>query len=232
MVKCEIMTYFVYMNWQKFIIKLLDKDFRFSDLDAERETGIPYQNFSRWRKGEIGKPQKNTIRRLEKGLGITIDDSDPENITYTRNIKEGKIPEGHKPNAIEGSYDIYEFPVLATVSAGPTELADAVIHGEKMMAPYLSKGHRCFAVNVDGTSMDSTIPDGSVALVDMDYPLVDNCIAAVKLVNGKQFIKRYRDLNYEFISLYSDNKEFEPFIVSKKDVISAYRVVWTGQKHI
>lgn len=217
------------MNWQNFI-KLLLKDFRTSTYRLGKEHGISSATLSGIMTGKTISPNQNTVRDLEIALNIKIDDSDPENITYSKNIPESG-PAGHKPNLVLVDYKVQEFPVVGTVSAGPTELADAEIHGEKAIAPYFSPGHRCFAVKVDGNSMDSTIPDGSIALVDMDMPLHDNCIAAVKLKNGKQFIKRYKDLNYQFIGLYSDNKEYETIIIDKDHLVSAYRVVWTGQKH-
>jgi len=55
------------MNWQEFISKLLDQDLRMSSSEAESKTGIRYQIIDRWKRGEVDKPQRNTIKRLEEG---------------------------------------------------------------------------------------------------------------------------------------------------------------------
>lgn len=223
MEKSKEKYYFVSMNWQDFIKQLLSNDLRLSPLDAERETGISYQNFSRWMDGKIGKPQKNTIKRLEQKLNIRIDDSDPENITYTKNEQSTNKIQGNG-TTIDNNVQLYPYPLIATVSAGAGTF-DSRIYNEEFYMNFKPNGHRLFAVKVDGNSMDSTIVDGSIILVDTEAPLTNNCIVATMLTNGKQLIKRYKNINNDLIQLYPDNKEYESFVVDKKDIVSIYKVV-------
>jgi phage repressor protein C with HTH and peptisase S24 domain len=142
-------------------------------------------------------------------------------ITETESSEPGNIP---NIKVLEDNIKLYPYPLIATVSAGPG-VFDATIPQEQYYMDFKPNGHRLYAVKVDGNSMDSTIPDGSIVLVDMDLALTNNCVAVIKLSNGKQYIKRYKDLNYEFISLHSDNRAYEPFIIAKKDIECIHKVV-------
>lgn len=210
------------MNWKKFI-KVLLKEFRTSTYRLEKEHSLSSATLSGIMTGKTISPNQNTVRDLELALNIRIDDSDPENITYTKNEPERK---GIPSNAtiVEDNVQFYPYPLIATVSAGPGVFDSALYH-EVFYMNFKPNGHRLFAVKVDGNSMDTTIVDGSIVLVDQDAPLTNNCIVAVMLVNGKQFIKRYKELNNEFIKLFPDNKEHESFVVTKTDIVSIYKVV-------
>lgn len=71
------------MNWKDFIEHLLS-EFRLSVPDLERLAGISNVTFYKLVSGETKKPYPSTIKKLETALSIRIDDSDPENITFTR----------------------------------------------------------------------------------------------------------------------------------------------------
>lgn len=133
---------------------------------------------------------------------------------------------GNLPNikVLDDNIKLYPYPLLAAVSAGPG-VFDASIPQEQYYMDYKPNGHRLYAVKVNGDSMDSTIADQSIVLVDMDVEVTNNCIVVVKLVNGKQYIKRYKDINPEFISLHSDNRAYETFVVAKKDIECIHKVV-------
>lgn len=53
------------MSWQKFIEKLL-VDFRYSDYDIEKLTGVSNVILHKLRTGKTKKPTQYTIRRLEE----------------------------------------------------------------------------------------------------------------------------------------------------------------------
>lgn len=71
------------MNWKDFIEHLLS-EFRLSVPDLERLAGISNVTFYKLASGETKKPYPSTIKKLETALSIRIDDTDPENITFTR----------------------------------------------------------------------------------------------------------------------------------------------------
>lgn len=78
------------MNWTIFISHLL-KEFRLSSYQLQKQFNINSAIISNLRNGRTKSPNEETIRQLEVALGIRIDDSDPENIRYTR-IDAGDIP--------------------------------------------------------------------------------------------------------------------------------------------
>jgi phage repressor protein C with HTH and peptisase S24 domain len=89
----------------------------------------------------------------------------------------------------------------------------------------LIPGHRYYGLVVSGKSMETTLRDGDKIVVDMDAPLEDSCLVAVKLKNGHQYVKRYYNLNYAFIQLSSDNKDYGVRVIDKNDVAACHRVV-------
>ncbi len=71
------------MNWTIFISHLL-KEFRLSSYQLQKQFNINSAIISNLRNGRTKSPNEETIRQLEMALGIKIDDSDPENIRYTK----------------------------------------------------------------------------------------------------------------------------------------------------
>ncbi|PKL87373.1 MAG: hypothetical protein CVV23_15750 [Ignavibacteriae bacterium HGW-Ignavibacteriae-2] len=206
------------MNWAEFTNWLFNDELRLSSLEVEACTGIRQPVIDRWKKGEVGKPQRSTIRRLEEGLKIKIHDSDPQNITYQ------KISDDPK-QTFDGAIPVYNYPLLATVYAGDPELLDHEYFDESIPFAYKKNSDKCFALSVNGKSMETTLRDGDLILVDMDLLPIDGDLVAVKLKNGNQYIKRYKNLNYAFIQLSSDNAEYGVRLVDKKDIDAIYPVV-------
>lgn len=71
------------MNWTIFISHLL-KEFRLSSYQLQKQFNINSAIISNLRNGRTKSPNEETIRQLELALGIKIDDSDPDNIRYSR----------------------------------------------------------------------------------------------------------------------------------------------------
>lgn len=201
------------MNWQE-LIETLMREFRLSSIELEQKTGVSNAVISQLRTGKTKKPNQYTIRKIEKGLNIRIDDSDPENIKY----KKIEIP-------FEGAIPASEYPVLSEVYAGEPEKFDVELYDEKEYFIYKYPHHRCFALRVNGRSMETTLRDGDVVLVDMDLEPVAGDIVAVKLRNGNQYIKRYYPINEFFIKLTSDNPDYDVRVIDTKDIIAIHPVV-------
>lgn len=209
-------------GYLKFIEELL-KDFRLSTYTLETKYNLRgfSAKYSGLRSGRTKSLNQATLASLEKALNIKIDDSDPEQITYLR------LPSESDNNGAEffGSSPVFPYPLLGTVYAGEPKNLYHSSYGRIAKFTYSKKGHHCFALEVDGKSMESTLKEGSTVLVDMDAPLEKDCIVAVKLKNGAQYIKRYEDVNYAFIRLKSDNGEFGERFIDKNDIEAMYRVV-------
>jgi phage repressor protein C with HTH and peptisase S24 domain len=205
------------MNWQEFINWLLDNELRLSTVDVENLTGIKNPIIYRWKEGSVGKPQRSTIKRLEDGLGIKIDDRDPENITYKK-VKETKV------GGFEGEIPVTKIPLLSEVYAGEPQYLDTEYHDEYHFFVNMKPNHRCFALRVSGKSMETTLKDGAIVVVDMDAEYKDGDIVAVRLKNGEQYIKRFYDMNYAFIKLTSDNSDYGVRLIDKEHIDKIYKV--------
>ena len=69
------------MKWNELIIEL-KRNFRLSELEIAVLCGITYTTLNKIRRGLTEKPNQNTIKLLENGLKIKINDSNPEKISY------------------------------------------------------------------------------------------------------------------------------------------------------
>lgn len=161
------------------------------------------------------KVHPETIKKFEDAFNISIDDSG-EVITYSKNESAAE--------EIEIQNNTFKFPIISTVYAGFSDMIlEANIEGYAE-APY-KKQDRCFMLRVKGDSMNGTVNQGDLVLVDIDAPIYNNCLIVVRTKEGKQLIKRYKELNSEMILLYSDNSNFEPLTLHKKEIEAFYRVV-------
>jgi phage repressor protein C with HTH and peptisase S24 domain len=111
------------------------------------------------------------------------------------------------------------------VYAGEPEMLYIEHHNETASFIYNRKDHRCFALRVSGKSMETTLKDGDVVLVDMDILPADGDLVAVKHRNGHQYIKRFKNLNYAFVQLSSDYSDYGIRVIDKNDIESIYPVV-------
>jgi phage repressor protein C with HTH and peptisase S24 domain len=162
------------------------------------------------------------FKAIEKEIKkyMQVDETEPDNITKPIN-NEPEI----NPIEFENTIPTYKYPLLATVYAGEPKLLYHQHHDEISIFAYDRQNHRCFALKVNGSSMESTLKDGDEVLVDMDAALESGCLVAVILKNGHQYIKRYYDVNYAFVKLTSDNEEYGVRLIDKNDIIAIYRVV-------
>lgn len=209
------------MKWNEFIQKILD-DFRYSTYDVERLTGIPHPVIHKIRTGITKRPTQFTIKRLEQGLGIKVNNSNPANITYE---KVGEKQEFQVVNA-----EIHAYPVVTHVYAGnsPALFQEDNIK-EYVQLPY-GKTENCFAVKVIGDSMHHVIDEGDFLLVDMDKEISNGCIVVALLKDGKQIIKRYRAITPGEVMFYSDNGNYEPLVLPNGEIEAIYKVVGIWKK--
>lgn len=209
------------MNWSEFISEiengLLGK--RYSDYELAGVINVKREVIYKIKTGLTSKPQQSTINKLEQGLKIKIDASDPENITCKKT--QDKPP----ADKFDDVMSVFIYPLISTVYAGEPEALYIEHHDENADFVYGKKHHRCFALRVSGKSMETTLRDGDVVLVDMDLVPADGDLVAVKLKNGHQYIKRYKNLNYAFIQLSSDNSDYGIRVIDKNDIEAIYPVV-------
>lgn len=218
------------MNWQQFIIRLLDHDLRLSSLEVEKLTSIRQQIVDRWKRGGVEKPHRNTIRRLEQGLGIQIHDTDPENITYSRITGADAVP------SPENSLTVTEFnshnhfseitiPLQAAVPAGTGQIQDRT---DSVVVSLDSRNQ--FAVLIDpnnGESMQPFLQPGDIVICDMHAPVKTGDIVAARWSGSRGAIKIVGDSGHapESYLLYSYNPVIKPIIVPKSTT-RLYKVIY------
>ncbi len=120
---------------------------------------------------------------------------------------------------------------LSEVYAGEPALFEHENYEDFYQFPYKKNSNRCFVLKVNGESMESTLSDGDLILCDMDTALTENCLVAIKLANGKQYIKRYREVNFALIQLSSDNPSYDTRFIDKNDIVAIYKVVQSVRQH-
>ncbi len=212
------------MDWSEFIKHLLEQDLVLSSDDAEQLTGIRQPIIDRWKSKPLKrKVHRDSIRKLQDGLKIKIDDSDPEKLTYrliSEMVKEGNVK----------TISIFKYPILSQVYAGSSmNLFVQENISDYVNLPY-EKNERCFALRVHGNSMNHKIEEGDIVLADMDKEVVNGCIVICRLKDGKQIIKRYRELQNDLAMFYSDNGSYEPLTISKTEIEAIYRIVGIWKK--
>jgi phage repressor protein C with HTH and peptisase S24 domain len=197
------------------------KDEGLSNAFIARRLGMTPQNFN-YHLNESPELDFDLYTSILKEIRkyITIDDTDTGGTPLTK-VEERKPDYAEFEDAIQ----INKYPVLGTVYAGEPKLLYHQNYEETSYFAYERQQHSCFALRVNGHSMETTLKDGDEVLVDMDAALENGCLAAVKLKNGHQYIKRYYDMNFAFIKLTSDNEEYGVRLIDKNDVMAIYRVV-------
>lgn len=217
------MTYdiniFMVMNWSELITDLT-KEFRKTIYEIATDTGITHSALFRLRDGLTKKPYPATIKKLEEYFKIRINDNDPENITYSKIETRKEVNEYEIINT-----QLHEYPVLTHVYAGLSPeniLRENIV--EYVYLPYHKKSN-CFAVKVFGDSMNHSIQEGNLILVDTDRTFNNNDLVVARLKSGKQIIKHYKELNQEFVMFYSSNENYEPLTIAKTEIEAIYRAV-------
>ncbi len=194
------------MSWQTFIRKL-EKDFRISDTDLQAKTSISAKVFYNIKKGVTKHPNQLTIKKLEEGLNIKIDDSNPDKIVYSQNLFDQNIELFN----VEGN----EFPVVSQI-LGDDIFTNSNIIGT-ITLPYAKKDN-CFVMIFNENRPFAKIQRGDKILFDIDADIDNGSLAACRLKTTVSFIKYYRRLPDAYIAFYTENP-LEEFVTVKETEI-------------
>ena len=224
--------------------------------DLEKLTGINNVTLYNMLSGATKKPTMSTISKLEAGLKIKINVSDPEIVTYKNMITANDLKtdsvltqrylekepyntllKAHEPESVKklrtdnttkiklfnGEHSIIMVPIISSVHAG----FDKYSYSDDVETiPFVyDKPHNIFALKVLGESMNHTLAEGDIVIIDPEATIVNNNIVAVKTKDGQQIIKRYKRLSNNKIVLYGDNQDTEPRFFDDSDIEILVRVV-------
>ena len=199
------------MNWQSFI-KKLEKDFRISDVELKHKTSVSSKVFYNLKTGITKKPNQFTIKKIEEGLNIKIDDSDPNKIIYSQNLYNENIELFN----VHGN----EYPVVSQI-LGEDIFSTQNIIGT-ISIPYPKK-ENCFVVIYNEQKICGQIQKGDKLLVDIDSNLENGCIVAVRLKSSQQLIKYYRTLPNDYTQFYSENT-LDSIVIKNSEIEVIYRI--------
>lgn len=188
---------FSYMNWKDFLEALLN-DFRLSTYELAEKTGLTQPTIYRLRTGETEKPTANTIKRIEEGLNIKINDADPKNITYAYSgsnklnylERPVKTPAEVKFN---DSYEIkeWELPIYGDIPAGIAEF-----NGYHATETVTLDSRKQFMLRVDKQNGESMVPllrPGDLVVCELGSKVRPGDIVAAKWGHNQAAIKLYGD---------------------------------------
>jgi len=130
------------------------------------------------------------------------------------NVPKSRITEEQPTNLIPAGPRTVPIPVLGTVACGEPILAEQNIIEYVYESPERLPAGNLFYLRAKGTSMEPTIPDGSLVLIRQQPNVESGAIAAV-IVNDdtEATLKRIKKQG-DMIILMPDNPEHEPIVIT------------------
>lgn len=108
-------------------------------------------------------------------------------------------------------------PIYGRVAAGHGLTAQQNIEGYIHTDMHIPSDYEMFALKVQGDSMESRIPNGSIVICQKTSAVNDGDIV-IALVNGDDAVCKKIKVMKNGIALVSLNPEYEPMIFSKSDI--------------
>lgn len=160
------------------------------------DLGIKYSTLSDWLNGRT-YPRVGAITQLA---------------TYF-NVSPSAIVDSTEPSEV--LQGVVSIPIIGTIAGGSPILADEHIEGYvKELKAGLPVGE-LFYLRVKGHSMEPTIKDGSLVLINRQPAVSDGDIAAV-LINNEATLKRVTIQDGKYI-LIPDNKDYPPILLDQSN---------------
>lgn len=181
------------MQWQEFLISL-SKEYRLSMSEIAEKAGLSVVAVYKIARGETLAPTQNTISKIESALGIKIDDSDPQNITYAKVTTPKNLTSKPEPEKdFNNSYQImeWELPIFGDIPAGLGEF-----NGYHQTETVTLDSRRQFMLRVDRQNGESMVPllrPGDLVVCELGAKVRPGDIVAAKWGNNQAAIKLYGD---------------------------------------
>ncbi len=205
-----------YMEWKEILNQIL-VDFRLSGNQLAQMIGVAPPTINRIRNGSTPKPYPDTIKRIEEALKIKIDDSNPDNITYT------KVEEKPKPDnkIIERTYR-----VVGEIGAGVLEV-DELFQDEYVTVTFDPSNNQLFRIKSEKYSMAPTVMPGDMIVIDLAAkPKPGDMVVIGWRENGKAHgaLKILNTVRDDFLAFTSINPAEPLLIVPRKELIKMFKV--------
>jgi SOS-response transcriptional repressor LexA len=210
------------MNWTIFISHLL-KEFRLSSYQLQKQFNINSAIISNLRSGRTKSPNEETIRLLEASLGIRIDDSDIENITYTKVNELGDVKVDKEPYKVEPKR---QWPMVVGFIPASTNGSVTTYYEESIEEKPLDYDpNEYFWLRIDllnGESMLPMICPGDFVLIGKYETIRDGDLVFVQFKDeqgSKGAIKQYSTASFDHsIGIFTSyNSSHQPLAKKKVD---------------
>jgi len=202
-----------------------------SDAAFARRCGIKYTTLRGYLEGKV--PGLDNAGKIADAFGVSVD--------WLRGLDEERTQyqsQGSVPSISTGMVAIPRYAVQASAGGGAIVLAqdvdDYFTVGRNWLERYLPRGTRTGIIEARGDSMEPTIRDGDILLLNFDIGNQDiaNGGVFVITIDGNLFVKRLQIMLDGSIMIRSDNERYEPERVDReyadeKMQVHA-RVVWAG----
>lgn len=199
-----------------------------------KKSGVGARNISKYASGD-GEPARIRLNKLARATGVNL---------LWLSMGEGPMRGEDAVYAMgddvksAGYVQVPRYEVSASAGGG------AMIHSEQIVDHLSFKAdwvHNALGVkvsslaliNVTGDSMEPTLSEGDLILIDMSFRGVkDNAVYVLQL-NGSLLVKRIQHKLDGSVVVKSDNNIYEPELVGREAVSALNiigRVVWSGRR--
>lgn len=159
----------------------------------------------------------STLVKLAEALNLTKQETDELLLSL--------LPTTYKENNLSNEVDLMLIPLYNSVSAG---LGCEAIEDPIDWIYYPKTNKNIIAINVKGDSMEDTIIDGAIIIVDKDCPVECGEIGVFLTSDNSEYteglVKRLRKKN-GFYVLESDNTLYQDIIINTRDIVSCGKVI-------
>jgi len=160
------------------------------------KVGVKHNTISAYENG-TNEPEQNTLFAIADVLGVSINDLFPS-------------PTNMEPAAP----DLARIPVLGSIACGEPIFAEENISEYIYMPVDRLPSGRLFYLRAKGSSMEPTIPDGSLVLIREQPEVESGAIAAVIVNDDTEATLKRVKYQGNMMILMPDNPKYEPIVVT------------------
>ena len=191
-----------------------------------RRCGLPEATIRSYLDGK--KPVFDKLVKIAKAAGVSLD--------WLATGRGPKHPQSQSP-AIDGAYALVPlYDVRAAAGHGAMVDREQVIDFLAFRRDWLwkelhAKANDLYLIKVAGESMEPTLREGDVILIDPRQANVSSDGIYVLRIDDSLLVKRCQRLPGGKIMALSDNPAYKPFYIhDTPDVAIIGRVVWAGRR--
>lgn len=201
-------------------VAALRRERRMLQKDVAAQLGVTPNTLSNWENGKY-EPDLASLAKLSEIFGVSVDyiignSDNPASLPLRSAPKDASFP-----GAIPVPKTAY-LPIYGTVSAGLGMHAEQELLGYEPSEEAFADGKHFF-LRVKGDSMEPTIRDGDLVLVERDAEIENDNIIAVIVDGDEGVLKRVR-CGLRRVELISDNPAYPSRVFAGAEVDSIHVV--------